>query len=151
MPELELPPPVQVMCPNCGTPCELVHPREIYGPDHWRITSYLYLCRGCGRYVGCHPGTAQPLGTPTDEEGRRARRLAHAAFDLLFKDGWMSRTTAYIWLADKLGIEVEECHIGMFDRERCEQVMQLAMAEVRSYRATARRDAPASTEAASGK
>jgi hypothetical protein len=48
-------------------------------------------------------------------------------FDKLWKNKLMPRTEAYLWLADVLGVPVEECHIGMFGYERCLQVRTLSM------------------------
>ncbi len=33
------------------------------------------------------------------------------------------RSSAYAWLASAMGLPVEECHIGMFDYNRCRQAM----------------------------
>ena len=46
----------------------------------------------------------------------------HAKFDKLWlseRDRRRARLRAYAWLRDMLGITKDECHIAMFDRERC--------------------------------
>jgi hypothetical protein len=37
----------------------------------------------------------------------------------------MNRTAAYSWLASRMGIAVEDCHIGRFDYEQCELVIKI--------------------------
>jgi hypothetical protein len=48
---------------------------------------------------------------------------AHAAFDPLWQSGRMSRTRAYKGLARRLGIPVQDCHIGRFGEEMCVRVL----------------------------
>ena len=50
---------------------------------------------------------------------------AHAVFDPLWKGGPMTRSAAYGWLADQLGIPRAACHIGEFDIDRCRLVVAL--------------------------
>lgn len=87
----------------------------------------MWKCPCGSSYVGCHPGTIRPLGTPADKETRRAREAAHAAFDPIWKDKSLRRAEAYRRLAAKLGISVEECHIGLFDVATCLKVQTLVM------------------------
>jgi hypothetical protein len=35
------------------------------------------------------------------------------------------RGEAYAWLAEKLGIPVQRCHIGEFDATRCREVVRI--------------------------
>ncbi len=77
-------------------------------------------CRGTH---GAHPD-GSPLGAPADEATRRARIEAHKALDTLWSDG-EQRLNVYAWLARKLGIPLEKCHIAMFDKERCRRVVEL--------------------------
>ena len=89
-----------------------------------------YICDDCQAWVGCHKD-GRPKGTLANAELRQARIDAHRAFDPLWQAcmrlrGWgkrRSRTTAYRWLAERLGLTVEECHIGMFDLAQCQRVV----------------------------
>lgn len=63
---------------------------------------------------------------PADSELRRAKRETHAAFDPIWKEKHKSRTGAYEWLASVLGIEVTDCHIGMFDIDTCRLATRLS-------------------------
>ena len=64
--------------------------------------------------------------TPADDTTRRARRAAHAAFDPLWKDGSISRSEAYIGLAEFLGYSRRNTHIGYFNFEECQKVVAYA-------------------------
>lgn len=121
-----------MICVYCDNEAQLVGGDMVYPhrPDlaHLRF----WQCVPCGAYVGCHKGTAKPLGRLANAELREAKVAAHAAFDPLwkfttFKDGHqvMTRNAAYEWLADQLGIPRADCHIGMFDVERCRLVVAL--------------------------
>lgn len=111
-------------CPYCGGESHLADSTRIYSG-----VSYgpIYLCDGyprCDAYVGCHKGTTKPLGRLADAELRRAKKAAHAVFDRLWKyKDKGARSRAYEWLAEKLGISVEDCHIGMFDIQQCRSVV----------------------------
>lgn len=111
-----------IMCPYCGNPPEWVENKEIYGKNFGE--SYMcYLCRPCKAYVGCHQNSKKPLGSLADTETRYWRRKAHAAFDPLWKEGYMSRNAAYQLLGDRIGHEV---HIGWSDIDQCKKIIEIA-------------------------
>lgn len=126
-----------VLCPYDSQLAELVHRSEIYGkrPSFKKASRYLWLCRACGAYVGCHKGTDVPLGTLANAETRLARIKAHAVFD----DRWRelaahykinhkyARKRAYRWLAEQLSLTEDECHIGLFTAEQCQQVIDICL------------------------
>jgi hypothetical protein len=58
----------------------------------------------------------------------RARSKAHREFDVIWKMGFMTRTEAYIWLADKMGLPAHNCHMGMFNEGQCERVVEVVQA-----------------------
>ena len=126
-------------CPYCGTEAKLddsaVVYRKSYGP--------IWICGQfpkCDSYVGCHPGTHTPLGRMANAELRHAKMAAHQAFDVLWKDKQTKNLTrnqvrniAYRWLASNLEIKFEDCHIGMFDVETCQRVVQVCKKEITPY------------------
>lgn len=118
----------EVICDYCGQRAVLMAGRELYPHRPELSDRRSYACAPCGATVGCHPGTEQPLGRLANAELRRARTAAHAAFDPLWKDGEISRTRAYRWLATQLGMDAETCHIGMFDIATCRQVVEVCSA-----------------------
>lgn len=106
-------------CRYCGGEVELISNSAIYGRSYGNWP-YLYLCRPCKAYVGLHPDTDLPLGTLADARTREARKVNKGAFhDLLRARNW-KRTEGYAWLAERLGIPVEQCHWGWFDADRAE-------------------------------
>lgn len=122
-------PTVTVTCPYCGGDAPPVSSREVYaGRDFGTI----YLCRPCGAYVGSHKGTGEPLGTPANAELRDLRRKAHAALDPLWRSGRMTRTDAYRWLALRMGLTPDACHIGLFGPEQCRLVVRICEGDGRA-------------------
>ncbi|MDY6884041.1 MAG: zinc-finger-containing protein [Pseudomonadota bacterium] len=116
-----------VLCHYCKAPAKLTNGKSIY--PHRRDLHKLkfWQCQPCDAYVGCHrngDGTA-PLGRLANAELRKAKSAAHRAFDPMWRDGKVKRTEAYRWLAEQLEIDVKQCHIGMFDVEMCERVIEI--------------------------
>jgi len=111
-----------VICPYCDMQAELTDSAEVY---NGRSYGLIYLCRKCWAYVGVHKGTKTPLGRLANSELRRMKIYAHRAFDHIWKDGHESRKGAYKWLANELGIDGKDCHIGMFDVDMCQKVVDV--------------------------
>jgi hypothetical protein len=115
------------ICPYCQRPSVLLKTSDsVYnGRDYGPI----YRCDPCDAHVGCHPGTFKPLGRLANKELRQAKQRAHEAFDPRWKTGKGGkggrRRQAYAWLAAQLGIPFQECHIGEFDVETCNRVVEL--------------------------
>lgn len=119
--------PVPTVCPHCGGPVLLVENNVIYG-RHFGEWPFAYDCRACDAYVGLHPFTAIPLGTLATKAMRDARKQAKAVFNPLWEgiNARMTRSAAYAWLAEALGIaDVEQCHIGWFDVAQCHRVIEV--------------------------
>lgn len=108
-----------VLCGECGSESEYVRGDSIYRrrPDLAHL--WFWRCQKCGAYCGCHPGGNRPLGTPAGPKTREARSAAHRVFDPLWRSlrSKSGRSTGYAWLAFKLGLEREACHIGMMSAE----------------------------------
>lgn len=118
-----------VVCPYCNSKAKLVggaavypHRADLYDLKFWH-------CKPCDAYVGCHKPNRHnnfdptvPLGRLADGQLRKAKSAAHMTFDRIWKEGYKSRTDAYAWLASKLEISVDACHIGMFDVDMCNKV-----------------------------
>ena len=113
----------EVICPYCGNPAALVDSSVIFGHSYGMI----WQCQPCDARVGCHDGSEVPLGTLANGKLRRARREVHAAFDPLWRIGWLTRPKAYQWLGAQLKIPIEECHVGMFDLDRCAAALVACM------------------------
>ncbi|UIF90898.1 zinc-finger-containing protein [Cupriavidus sp. UYPR2.512] len=118
--------PAPVTCPHCGASVEIVSNALIYGREYGEWP-WAFMCTGkfCDSYVGMHPLTGIPLGTLADGPTREARKRAKAAFNPLWQAKAMTRSEAYAWLAQALGIvNVGECHIGWFDVDQCQRVVE---------------------------
>lgn len=121
------------ICDYCGNRSILASSKEVYGG---RDFGHIYLCR-CQQdlaYVGCHKGTVKPLGRLANKELREWKKQAHAAFDQLWRPDskvkMMNRSQAYSWLAYELGIDKSDCHIGMFDVDRCKRVVEVCVTKI---------------------
>ncbi|MGC6389701.1 zinc-finger-containing protein [Ewingella sp. S1.OA.A_B6] len=113
-----------VICDYCGQPSTLVTGRAIYPHRPDLFSLQFWQCIPCRAYVGCHKDSnAVPLGRLANSSLRAAKNQAHAAFDPIWKNGWMKRKDAYRWLANQLEITSKDCHIGMFNIEMCERVV----------------------------
>lgn len=115
-------------CIECGTASQLVTGRAIY-PGHPQLHDKRYWqCPKCSAYCGCHPGSTVPLGHPAGQKTREARAFAHGAFDALWRapGARMSRSEAYAWLADEMGLPADKCHIGMMTEQQAHYVASLA-------------------------
>ena len=116
------------ICPYCGNGAKLAKGDVVYGGRADLASLWFWRCVPCSAWVGTHRGTKEPLGRLANGELRTAKRRAHWAFDSLWQKGSMSRGQAYKWLAEELGLDVEECHIGEFNLARCHQVIQVCTA-----------------------
>ena len=60
-----------------------------------------------------------------DRETRVLRKEAHAAFDPLWQNQYMSRTKAYTWLAAELGITYSDCHMAWLTKEQLIKAIEI--------------------------
>jgi len=116
------------ICPYCNAQTEFIDSSFVYGKSYGNI----YICKPCDAYVGVHKGTNTALGRLANASLRNAKKKAHEAFDPLWQrkmqKGFskkIARSLAYKWLSETLKIVEEECHIGMFNEQQCEQVIAL--------------------------
>lgn len=84
-------------------------------------TRFRCLIPGCT--VACWSGSTS---TPADDETRQLRNQCHKLFDPLWKrkTKFMSRAHAYTWLRHFMGLGQVEAHIGCFDKEQCEKLIE---------------------------
>ena len=119
--------PIPAECRHCGGAVEIAHNSEVYSAafGDW---PWLYLCRGCGAYVGMHPYTNLPLGTLANRAQREARKEVKQLFNALWLDApdrRGARTQAYTWLASRMGLPEAQCHFGQFDEQHCDAAMEI--------------------------
>ena len=126
------------VCQKCARAARLTDGREVYRHRQDLHDKPIWKCDDCGAYVGCHPGTVEPLGTPADAELRRARHLLH---EQMLDPLWMeadrcglyapendkarigirraARKRVYLYLAWSLKLPLDLTHTGMFDLAMC--------------------------------
>lgn len=110
-------------CPDCG--------------DKLALKPSKYGCfYSCVRFPACRGShgahqDGRPLGVPATLEVKMLRQRVHDVFDPVWKapDAKLRRTEAYKWLAGLMGLEMDACHIGLFDKEQCEQAIQILKRE----------------------
>lgn len=118
-----MPETINVRCPYCNRAAEFressasIYHGKDYGP--------IYICESCQAWCGCHKGTQTPLGRLANAELRAAKMAAHAAFDPHWKGTKIPRGVAYLYLSRALGIDQNDCHIGMFDVAMCKRVVEV--------------------------
>lgn len=116
------------ICPYCNKPSILVGGLAIYPHRKDLAQKKFYQCKPCDAYVGCHQDTDNPLGRLANAELRAAKMKAHAAFDPNWQSRKMARVHAYRLLANNLRIPVDDCHIGLFDVQTCNKVVDICTA-----------------------
>ena len=103
---------------------------EIYGLSDRQLLDpekYLYVCSGypsCDSYIGAHKKSMRPMGTMADSNLRNKRIEAHRALDAIWKNGYMTKHSTYIWLQNRLNLREKDTHIGKFSYYLCEQTIR---------------------------
>lgn len=116
-------------CVECfGIRHTLTTGEETY-PNRPDLKHKLFWKCDCGAFVSCHGTTSKAKGSPAGLETRRLRLAAHMAFDPMWSSGKMKRNDAYRWLAAKLGIHRDDCHIGLMDRQQALEVIKVCRQE----------------------
>lgn len=117
------------ICRYCGGNVRLVPAHMVYGPAAVKRlkleNEMFYQCQNCNARVGCHKGTTRPLGNLANEVLRLKRMETHRVYDAFWKRRGMTRTQAYKWLAEQLQLSEERAHIGSFEMDQCQMVIDL--------------------------
>lgn len=120
------------ICRYCGGVIRLVPAQVVYGSAVKRLgleKEYIYQCQNCNARVGCHKGTTRALGQVANETLRLKRIETHQVFDAFWKYKGMSRTKGYRWLAEQMGLPERLAHIGGFEMDQCQKVIDLCRKE----------------------
>ena len=127
------------VCPYCGSKVHFKDSAIIY---NGRSFGNVYICSQypkCDAFVGVHRGTKKTLGRLANPELREWKKKAHAYFDPIWKYRQLktrsttSRTHAYHWLAGEMNLNLESCHIGMFDVKDCQRVVAICERVYQQY------------------
>ena len=121
------------ICRYCGGRIRLVPAESIYGEAAATrlglMGQQIYQCQNCNARVGCHKGTDRPLGNVANEALRLKRIETHRVFDAFWKAQHMTRTGAYRWLSQQMHIPAKQAHIGGFEMDQCQTVIDLCGAD----------------------
>ena len=121
------------ICRYCGGVIKLIPASAVYGESTQRLgmeSEFVYQCQNCNARVGCHKGTTRALGNVANEVLRLKRRETHKVFDAFWQGNGMSRTKAYKWLAAQMRLSEKDAHIGGFEMDQCQQVIDLCRREL---------------------
>lgn len=94
---------------------------------------YFYQCNICENYISTHKKTKEPMGYICNPKTRQLRIMAHELFDVLWKKKMIvskcskkhARNLAYSWLAKSLNIDINNCHIAMFDERLARETINI--------------------------
>lgn len=118
-----------ITCPYCGKSAKKIEGVELY-PFHQKLrTLTFWRCDPCEAHVGCHPNSSIPLGTLAKKPLRALRTQAHHHFDGLRESKEWGRTFAYAWLATKMELPRDKCHIAWMDEGMCLRVIDICRTE----------------------
>ena len=108
-------------CIYCNSPVLFTDSKIVYGTSYGNI----YVCSLCDAHVGIHKETDEPLGRLADAELRHWKKEAHDAFDQLWKgkSKIMKRPEAYKIMGSLMKLDPDFCHIGMFNEEQCQELI----------------------------
>jgi len=67
-----------------------------------------------------------------------ARNAGHRVFDCLWEEEHLTRSEAYAWLAEQMGLPIAECHFSKFDVGMCEAAEWLSYHKLKHLRADRR-------------
>ena len=137
-------PQMGIRCPYCGRPVQFHPASYVYGENNLNPESYLYVCNGypeqCDAYVGAQKVSLKPMGTLANGELRHKRIEAHRALDRIWKEGYMTRRSAYIWLQYRLGLREKDMHIALFSDYYCDETIRECKAYIEQWAGKNRRE-----------
>ena len=114
-------------CNICGGDVVFTSNSVVYGKEYG--SGKCYLCQSCGAYTGTHrPRPKEALGLLADEKMRKGKVMCHELFDARWKGklkAQKKRRDLYSWLANQMGLSVEDCHFGHFDIHQLRQAYRI--------------------------
>lgn len=117
------------ICNLCGGPVRLTSNAEVYGGRTYG-SGKCYICDSCGAYVGTHkPRPDEAMGILADAPMRSMKRAAHELFDARWTTQ-SERADQYAWLAGELGIAIQDCHFGYFDKQMLYKAILVMMNDI---------------------
>jgi ssDNA-binding Zn-finger/Zn-ribbon topoisomerase 1 len=113
----------EVHCGECGSPMILKRTRKhLYEsglPRMFYSCSRFPICRGtCGAYPD-----GSPAGVPANTETKAQRRVTYETLEAFRISRKWNKRGMYSWLAKRLKMERDKCHVTNFDIETCKKVL----------------------------
>lgn len=121
------------ICPYCECRTtllkgEIIYPHKLNDtPRPSYLNKMFFVCiKNPDHYVGTYPDNITSLGRLADAELRRLKHEGHLYFEPLYKEKavFSSRSKAYEWLSEKMGLPIEQTHFGMFNNEQCRMAIK---------------------------
>lgn len=78
---------------------------------------------GCDGWVGTHPN-GEPLGRLKNKASRELAKQCHTLFDNHW-DCKAQRNKMYAWLANQMGLTIDECHFAVMTDEQLNQAITI--------------------------
>ena len=122
------------ICNLCGSKVIYTSNSVVYGGREYG-SGFCYLCTQCGAYVGIHkPRPNEALGLLADAKMRSLKMQCHELFDRKWRNHpqntrRLARKRAYEELAEKLDIDVSECHFGYFNLDMLNRALDILQCE----------------------
>ncbi len=107
-------------CPYDGGQILIVHSSRIYGEGS-KDYGLMKMCENyprCDAYCGYRASVA-------NAELRELRQECHARFDSVWKQGYMTRSQAYMRLGRKMKLSPKQAHISLFGVEECKKLLSM--------------------------
>lgn len=123
---------MKIYCCKCEKEreCECVGGNVIYPHRPDLANKWFYRCPECKQYIGCHPGTKNPLGVIPTQEMKKARMIIHDLIDPLWKKGIISRGKLYRLMSKEL--HIKHYHTGWTrSLQQCRDVYRAATKIIR--------------------
>lgn len=112
-----------VICQYCSKPAKRIKGKELFPQRPNLYQKWFFICYPCDAWAGANCVHYEPV--LANAELRFWRNAAHYIFDQIWKDREMTRGKAYKWLAKQMGIHKDKCHMGLFNKEQCKEVIRL--------------------------
>lgn len=121
-------------CNLCGGYVIFINNSRVYGRK--QNSGKMYICTKCGASVGTHKSNRRiALGILANEEMRDLRVKCHSILDKRLRffpkiDRNKERKRMYYELAEKLEIDVKDCHFAHFDLETLKRAYEIMKEEL---------------------
>lgn len=110
------------ICPYCDKPSVESTGKDVYPHRPDLAQMRFFSCFECDAYVGRHRN-GKSLGSLANKPLRKLRSACHVIFDRRWKTK-SERQLQYRKLAESMGIQIEQCHFGMFNEEQCSEALE---------------------------